>query len=165
MTHTLSLVVAMDRNRVIGYQGRLPWHLPNDLKWFKRCTVGKPMVMGRRTWESIGRALPDRQNIVVTRQENYDAPGADVVRSFEMAMTVAGDAPEITVIGGGMLFADTVSLADRIYLTVVDAECEGDTWFPCIDTGEWNETFRESHAADERNPLAHTFLIWERMTD
>lgn len=155
----------MDRNRVIGHQGELPWHLPNDLKWFKRCTVGKPMVMGRKTWESIGRALPERHSIVVTRQEDYQAPGADVVRSLEMAMTVAGDAPEITIIGGGMLFADTVSLADRLYLTVIDAECEGDTWFPCIDTGEWNETFRESNVADERNPLAHTFLIWERLSD
>lgn len=165
MTHTLSHVVAMDRNRVIGYQGDLPWHLPNDLKWFKRCTVGKPIVMGRKTWESIGRALPDRHNIVLTRQEGYEAPGADVVRSLEMAMAVAGDAPEIMVIGGGVLFAETVSLAERIYLTVIDAEYDGDTWFPCIDTGEWNETFRESHPADADNPLAHTFLIWERLRD
>ncbi|MEX1080822.1 MAG: type 3 dihydrofolate reductase [Halofilum sp. (in: g-proteobacteria)] len=165
MSHEISLVVAMDRNRVIGHRGGMPWHLPNDLAWFKRCTLGKPIVMGRKTWEAIGRALPQRQNIVLTTRDDYEAPGATVVRSLEAAMTAAGDAPEIAIIGGGVLFAETVVFANRMYLTVIDAECEGDTWFPCIETGEWQETFHESHAADEDNPLAHTFLIWERLQD
>lgn len=162
MSHEISLVVAMDRNRVIGHRGGMPWHLPNDLAWFKRCTLGKPVVMGRRTWEAIGCALPQRQNIVLTTQPDYEAPGATVVRSLEAAMSVAGNAPEIAIIGGGVLFAETVAFADRIYLTVIEAECEGDTWFPCIETGEWREIYRESHAPDARNPLPHTFLTWER---
>ncbi len=165
MAHEISLVVAMDRNRVIGHRGGMPWHLPRDLAWFKRCTVDKPVVMGRRTWESIGRALPQRDNIVLTTREDYAAAGATVVRSLEAAMAAAGDAPEIAIIGGGVLFAETVAFAGRIYLTVVDAECEGDTWFPCIETGEWSESYREAHPADDRNPLPHTFLIWERQGD
>lgn len=163
MPHAVSLVVAMDRNRVIGHQGALPWRLPNDLQWFKRCTIGKPIVMGRRTWESIGRPLPERTNIVLTSRSGYDAPGATVVHSLEGAMAIAGRAPEIMIIGGGVLFAETISFADRLYLTVVDAECPGDTWFPCIETGEWRETFRESHLPDARNAWPHTFLIWERV--
>lgn len=165
MAHDISLVVAMDRNRVIGHEGGMPWHLPNDLAWFKRCTLGKPIVMGRRTWEAIGRALPERHNIVLTSQSGYEAPGADVVRSLEAAMAVAGDAPEIAIIGGGVLFAETVSLADRLYLTVIDAECPGDTWFPCVDTSEWRETFRERHEPDDRNALPYAFLIWDRLHD
>lgn len=163
MSHEISHVVAMDRNRVIGHRGGMPWHLPNDLAWFKRCTLGKPVVMGRKTWEAIGRPLPQRHNIVLTTRADYEAPGATIVRSLEAAMAAAGDTPEIAIIGGGVLFAETVAFADRLYLTVIDAECEGDTWFPCIETGEWRETYRESHAPDERNALAHTFLIWERV--
>lgn len=165
MTHTISLVVAMDRNRVIGHEGGLPWRLPNDLRWFRRCTLGKPVVMGRRTWESIGRALPERSNIVLTSHGGYEAPGAVVVHNFDGALAAAGEAEEIMIIGGGILFAETISFADRLYLTVIDAECPGDTWFPCIDTGEWRETFRERHEPDERNHWPHTFLVWDRIRD
>jgi len=162
MTHSLSLVVAMDRNRLIGAGGGLPWRLPNDLRWFKRCTVGKPIVMGRKTWDSIGRALPDRPNIVLTSRQNFTAPGATVVHSFEQAVAAAHDYPEIMVIGGGVLFDETIALADRLYLTVVHDEFHGDTWFPFFDSSEWRETFREDHEADEKNPHAYSFLIWER---
>lgn len=162
MRHTISLVAAMDRNRVIGRDGALPWRLPGDLEWFKRCTVGKPIVMGRRTRASIGRALPDRPNIVLTSREDFEAPDATIVHSFDEALQAAGDHEEIMVIGGGVLFEETIHFADRLYLTVVQDEFEGDTWFPVFDTSEWREVFREDHAADGRNPYDHTFLVWER---
>ena len=162
MTHTLSLIVAMDRNRVIGAKGGLPWRLPNDLQWFKRCTVGKPILMGRCTWESIGRALPGRPNIVLTSRDDMEAPGATVVHSFEAALEAAAEHEEIMVIGGGILFEETIHLADRLYLTVVHGEFEGDTWFPVFDTGEWTETLREDHEPDQRHAWPYTFLIWER---
>lgn len=165
MKHTLGLVVAMDRNRVIGSGGALPWHLPNDLGWFKRCTAGKPVVMGRRTHESIGRPLPDRPNIVLSSRADYTAPGTTVVCSVEDALAAAGPAEEVMVIGGGRLFAETIAFADRLYLTLVDAECPGDTWFPRTDAKEWREVFREHHGADERNRWPHSFLIWERVPD
>ena len=163
MTHTLSLMVAMDRNRVIGVDGGLPWHLPADLRWFRRNTVGKPIVMGRHTWQAIGRALPERPNIVLTRDRDFRAEGAVVVHDFEAALVAAGDAPEVVVIGGGVLFDETIHLADRLYLTVVEGEFAGDTWFPLFDTSEWRETLRERHEADERNPWPCTFLILERI--
>jgi dihydrofolate reductase len=163
MTHTLSLVVAMDRNRLMGAGGGLPWRLPNDLRWFRQCTVGKPIVMGRHTWESIGRALPERPNLVLTSRPEYDAPGATVVHSFDQALHVAADYPEIAVIGGAVVFEETLPFADRLYLTVVHAELEGDTWFPVFDTSEWRETFREDHDPDDRHAWPYTFLIWERI--
>ena len=165
MNHEISLVVAMDRNRVIGHRGDLPWRLPDDLKWFKRCTVGKPVVMGRRTWESIGRALPDRPNIVLSSQRDFEAPGASVVPSLEAALATVGDHPEVMIIGGGNVFAATINMASRLYLTVVCGEYPGDTWFPAFETGEWKEIFREDHAADERHESPYTFLIWERLRD
>lgn len=165
MKHDLSLIVALDRNRVIGHEGRLPWHLPDDLKWFKRCTVGKPIVMGRRTWESIGRALPERPNIVITTKADFEAPGATVVPSLEGALEVARDYPEVMIIGGGVLFAATLNLADRLYLTVVHGEYPGDTFFPAFESGEWRETFREDHEADDRHESAYSFLILDRIGD
>ncbi len=165
MKHEISLIVALDRNRVIGHEGRLPWHLPDDLKWFKRCTLGKPIVMGRRTWESIGRALPERPNIVISSKADFEAPGATVVPSLEGALEVARDHPEVMIIGGGVLFAATLNLADRLYLTVVHGDYPGDTFFPAFESGEWRETFREDHEADDRNESAYSFLILERIGD
>ena len=162
MNHALSLVVALDRNRLIGGGGNLPWHLPNDLKWFKRCTRGHPIVMGRGTWASLGGALPQRTNIVLTSQRDFEAPGAHVVPSLEAALTVARDHVEVMIIGGGQVFAQTLSLAQRLYLTVVHGEYSGDTWFPAFATCEWHETFREDHPADERHECAYSFLSWER---
>jgi len=163
MSSTISLIAAMDRNRVIGRQGELPWRLPHDLQWFKRCTMGKPMIMGRCTWESIGRPLPGRTSIVLTTDESYSAEGATVVHSLEQALAAAGDAEEIMIIGGGLLFTETISLADRLYLTVIQAEVEGDTWFPFFATDDWHETFSEHHEPDERNPWTYDFLIWEHV--
>jgi len=163
MRHTISLIAAMDRNRVIGLEGTLPWHLPNDLKWFKRCTLGKPVLMGRHTWESIGRPLPERHNIVLTTNAEFSAEGATVVHSLEQALDAAGDAEEVMVIGGGVLFAETIALASRLYLTVVHGEFAGDTWFPFFASDDWQETFSEHHEPDEKNAYPYTFLIWEHV--
>ena len=165
MTHEISLIAAMDRNRLIGAGGGLPWHLPADLQWFKRSTMGKPMIMGRRTWASIGRPLPGRTSIVLTTDESFSADGATVVHSLEAALEAAGDAEEIMIIGGGVLFAETISLADRLYLTVIQAEVEGDTWFPFFSTDDWQETFSEHHEPDDDNPWTCDFLIWEHVGD
>ena len=132
MNKTLTIVAAMGRNRAIGVDGGLPWHLPEELQHFKETTLGKPIVMGRRTWESIGRALPGRQNIVVTRQAGYAAPGCRVVGSLVEAIEVA-NGPEVMVIGGGELYRQALPLASRMVLTVVNRMPAADTWFP-----EWN---------------------------
>jgi len=162
MNHTISLVAAMDRNRVIGADGAMPWYLPNDLRWFKSVTLGKPVVMGRGTWEAIGRALPGRTNVVVTRRSDLQAPGATVVHSLEAALETVRDDAEIMIIGGAQLFQQTIHFADRLYLTVIDAAFDGDVWFPLFDTSEWRETHRADQAADAHNPYDHAFLIWER---
>lgn len=162
MNHEISLIAAMDCNRLIGAEGSLPWHLPADLRWFRRKTVGKPVVMGRRTWEAIGRPLPERKNIVLTGESGYKAPGATVVHDLQSALSAAGEDREVMIIGGGVLFADTLHIAERLYLTVVEGDFTGDTWFPLFDTAEWHETWREAHPADERNPWPYTFLIFER---
>ncbi|MDX1610097.1 MAG: type 3 dihydrofolate reductase [Halofilum sp. (in: g-proteobacteria)] len=159
--HTISLIAAMDRNRVIGLDGKLPWHLPADLQWFKRCTMGKPILMGRHTWNSIGRPLPGRRNIVLTSDQDFSAEGATVVHSLEEALEAAGDAEEVMVIGGGVLFSETIAIANRLYLTVVDGEFAGDTWFPFFASDDWEETFSETHEPDENNAFRYTFLIWE----
>lgn len=147
----------MSRNRVIGRDNQLPWKLPKDMAYFKRVTMGHPIVMGRRTWESIGRPLPGRLNIVVTHNRAYDAPGATVVGSLSGAWKAAGDAPEVSVIGGSSLFAETLPVADRIHLTEVDAVVEGDTFFPGFDRSQWSEREVERHDADARH--AHSFRI------
>ena len=152
-----SLVVAMDRNRVIGRDNALPWRLPADLAYFKRVTMGHPVVMGRRTYESIGKPLPGRQNIVVSRNREFEAPGCTVVASLEEAWKAAGDAQEVSVIGGTSIFAETLPIADRIHLTEVQAEVPGDTWFPEFDRSHWTEREVERHGRDERH--AHPFRI------
>ncbi|HYC35905.1 MAG TPA: type 3 dihydrofolate reductase [Usitatibacter sp.] len=157
-----SLVVAMARNRVIGRDNALPWKLPADLAYFKRVTMGKPVVMGRRTWESIGKALPGRHNIVVTSNPAYSAPGATVVTSLEDAWKAAGDAPEVAVIGGSRVFEETLPIADRIHLTEVEADVPGDTYFPRFDRSGWSEREVERHAAGERHALPFRIVLLER---
>ena len=157
-----SLVVAMDRNRVIGRDNALPWRLPADIAYFKKVTMGHPIVMGRRTYESIGRPLPGRKNIVVTRTPGYDAPGCTVVRSLDEAWKAAGDAPEVSVIGGSAIFAETLPIADVIHLTEVEAEVEGDTYFPPFDRGEWVETEVARHGVDERHAYPMRILRLDR---
>jgi dihydrofolate reductase len=158
----LSLIAAMDRNRLIGNEGRLPWHLPADLAHFKRVTLGKPVLMGRRTFESIGRPLPGRHNIVVTTVPSFRALGCTVVHSVEEGIAAAGIAGELMVIGGAAIYAQCLPRADRMYLTLVDAPFEGDVFFPAYDPGEWREVERQDFAGDERNPYRYSFVTLER---
>ncbi len=158
----ITLVVAMARNRVIGRAGRLPWRLPADLRHFKAVTLGKPVIMGRRTWESLGRPLPGRRNIVLSRTPGYQAPGAEVVSSLCKALLATAEAPEVMVIGGARVYERALPVADRIHLTEVDAEPEGDTRFPELPADEWTETAREHRPADADNPHACDFVILER---
>jgi dihydrofolate reductase len=142
----VSLVVALARNRVIGAGNRLPWRLPEDLRRFKRLTMGAPVILGRKTHESIGRALPGRRNIVVTRRPDARWEGCEVAGSLEAALALAGDAPEVFVIGGAELYRLALPRADRLYLTLIDADYDGDTFFPDFDPADWRETAREPGA-------------------
>lgn len=159
---TISLILAMDRNRVIGAGGGLPWRLPADLAYFKARTMGKPIIMGRKTYETIGRLLPGRQNIVITRQEAYEAPGCTVVHSPQEALLAAGTAPEKMVIGGAEIYQRFLPQADRIYLTLIEAAFDGDTTFPELSAERWQTVWEERHDADARNPHAFRFLVLER---
>lgn len=157
----ISFVVAMARNGVIGKDNQLPWRLPADLRHFKAVTMGKPIIMGRKTYDSIGRPLPGRTNIVVTRDPAYQAEGCVVAHSIEAGLVAAGDAEEVMVIGGADFYRQLLSRADRIYLTLIDAEVEGDTWFPELDTARWHERSREDHVADADNPFPYSFIVLE----
>ena len=163
MHQTISLIAAMAENRVIGRDNSLPWRLPADLKHFKALTVGKPIVMGRKTWESLPGLLPDRHHIVITGNESYQAEGCSVVHTVEEALAVAGDAPEVMIVGGAAFYEQMLPRAQRIYLTLVHAEIEGDAWFPAYDADEWQELEREHYPADEKNPYAYTFLTLQRV--
>ena len=158
----ISLIVAMDRNRLIGRGNALPWRLPADLAHFKSITMGKPIVMGRKTYESIGRPLPGRHNIVISRNPDFAAPGCTVVVSVDAALAAAGAAPEIMVIGGAQLYAELLPLAQRVYLTRIDAAFEGDAWFPPLDGEVWRECQRAEYAPDDNNPYPYAFLVLER---
>ena len=162
---TVSLVVAASTNNVIGSDGGLPWHLPDDLRHFKRLTTGNPIVMGRKTFESIGRPLPDRRNIVMTRDPDYMARGCDVVSSVREALDIEADADEVMIIGGGQVYRDFLPHADRIYLTHVQADVEGDTYFPDIDEAGWRLVSSEPHAADEKHAYAFDVMVYERRPD
>jgi dihydrofolate reductase len=158
-----SLVVAVARNGVIGRDNQLPWKLPDDMAYFRKVTMGHPVVMGRRTWESIGRPLPGRTNIVVTRQQGYAAPGCVVVGSLAEAWSAAGDAEEVSVIGGTTLFEETLRIADRIHLTEVQADVEGDVFFPKFDRREWRETEVSRHGVDERHAYPFRIVVLDRI--
>ena len=161
----LSIIVAMAGNRVIGRDNRLPWHLPADLKHFRQLTTGKPILMGRKTWESIGRPLPERTNIVITRDEDYTAPGCLVVHSLEAALRAAGHHSEVMVIGGAELYHQALPLAERIYLTQVHGTFEGDTFFPELDEDGWSELEHSDYEPDEKNSHAYSFITLERVAD
>ena len=160
----LTVVVAVARNGVIGKDGDLPWRLPDDLAYFKRLTSGHPIVMGRKTWESLGRPLPNRRNIVLSRQADYVADGAEVVADLSDALRALPDG-EAFVIGGAGLYAAALPIADRVCWTEVHADVEGDTDFPAWDRSGWEETERTSHAADERHAFAFDFVVYERASD
>jgi dihydrofolate reductase len=157
----ISIIVALAKNRVIGIENRLPWHLPGDMQWFRRHTLGKTVVMGRKTYESIGKPLPDRRNVVVTRAADFSAPGCIVVHSLDEALAVAPGS-ELMIMGGEDIYRQTLPRADRLYLTLVDAEVHGDAWFPDFDWSEWREIERTAMPADERNPHPYSFLVLER---
>ena len=157
----IALIAALGQNQVIGAAGGLPWRLPDDLRFFKRLTLGKPLLLGRKTYESIGRPLPRRLNIVLTRDLAYRAPGCVVVHSVAAALQAAGEAGELMVGGGAALYARFLPLASVLYLTEVQAAPAGDTFFPAFDRGVWQELSRERHPADARH--AHAFA-WVTLT-
>ncbi len=159
---SIALIVAVAANGVIGRDNQLPWHIPEDLKWFKENTLGKPVIMGRKTWDSIGRPLPKRPNIVVTRQTDWRAEGAHAAHSLDEALALAAklapEAAELMVIGGNALFAEALPRAGRLYLTEIARAYEGDTVFPSFDRSLWRETLRRSNAGDP----AFDFVILDR---
>lgn len=157
----ISLIAALAADRIIGMENAMPWDLPADLAWFKRNTLKKPVIMGRLTFESIGRPLPGRLNIVVSSQPG-SAEGVTWVTSLEEALQAAGDAEEIMVIGGGRVYEQMLKRADRLYLTHIDAEVEGDTQFPDYEPDEWQSTFSEFHDADKQNSHSYCFEILDR---
>jgi dihydrofolate reductase len=159
---TVSLIVAVADNGVIGRDNALPWHLPEDLKRFKRITMGKPIVMGRKTYESIGRPLPGRHNIVVTRDANYRREGVTVVHSVAAALESVDGAQEVVVIGGADLFRQFLPRAQRVHLTRVHADVPGDIHWAPLDGTRWHRTAAEEHPADERHAHAMTFELWEK---
>jgi dihydrofolate reductase len=160
----LSLIVAVGRKNEIGKDGKMPWHLPADLKHFKRNTLGKPVLMGRKTLEAIGRPLPERRNLVLTRDAAFKAEGCETVTSLDAAIAAAGDAPELMVIGGGEVYRLAWARTDRIYLTRIQADVAGaDTFFPDVEDGHWREVSREDHRADEKNSFDYSFLLLDRV--
>ncbi|WP_343554706.1 type 3 dihydrofolate reductase [Pantoea sp.] len=157
----ISLIAALAADRIIGMENAMPWNLPADLAWFKRNTLNKPVIMGRLTFESIGRPLPGRLNIVVSSKPgNHE--GVTWVTSLEEAIKAAGDVEEMMVIGGGRVYEQMLARADRLYLTHIDAEVEGDTQFPDYEPDEWQSTFSEFHDADEHNSHSYCFEILDR---
>ena len=165
MKPKISLIVAMDKNRLIGANNRLPWRLPDDMKWFVEQTMGKPVVMGRKTYDSIPpkfKPLNGRKNIIITRNPTYQAEGCAVVYSLEEAIQAAGDVPEIIIGGGTQIYKLSLPLANRIYLTQVDGEFEGDAYFPNLEMGQWRETYTEVHAADKRHSHAFRWVILDK---
>lgn len=159
----VSLIVAASANNVIGVRGELPWRLPVDLRRFKQVTTGKPIIMGRLTWDSIGRPLPNRRNIVISRNPDFTAAGCDIVASPDEAVEMAGDVDEVMIIGGGQLYREFLPRAQRIYLTRVAVTIEGDASFPELVEEEWCETSRESHLADAEHAYAFQIIQLERI--
>ena len=157
----ISMIAAMAKNRVIGMDNQMPWHLPADFAWFKKCTMGKPIVMGRKTYQSIGRPLPGRLNIVLSRNPDLQIDGVICVTSIEQAKLIAGEVEELMIIGGGAIYQACLTEAKQLYLTFIDADILGDTQFP--DWGEeWRLIHRECYKADTKNPFDMEFVILEK---
>lgn len=165
-SHRFSLLVAMAKNRVIGINNQLPWYLPEDLKHFKSLTMGHAIVMGRKTYESIGRPLPGRINIIVTRQKSYMIPGVIVVHSIGHALRVCEEhvdgGDESFIIGGEELYRQTLAISQRIYVTEIQSTFEGDAFFPEIDPSEWKEIERQKYSGENTENLAYHFVVLER---
>ncbi|HEY7905451.1 MAG TPA: dihydrofolate reductase [Wenzhouxiangella sp.] len=166
---SIHLVAAMTRDRVIGHQGAMPWHLPRDLKHFKEVTLGHPVVMGRKTFDSIvaslGKPLPGRLNVVISRHQPTVPEGVRVYSSLDEALSELAKTGEaiVDVIGGGQIYDLAMPMADRLYITLIDAEIEGDTWFPAIDESQWQVCDTDTHPADEANAYAMTFVTFDRV--
>jgi dihydrofolate reductase len=164
----LALIAAYSQNRVVGYDNKLPWHLPEDLQYFKRCTSGKAIIMGRKTFESIGRPLPNRTNIVISRNKQFQAQGVTVIASLEQAIELAeavnevNGVDEVMVIGGAAIYELALPLADRLYLTHVHASIEGDAYFPQVDFSHWHEVQRADYSASDSNPYDYSFVVYEK---
>lgn len=159
----LSLIVAMAKNRIIGADGKIPWHLPNELQLFKSVTMRHHIIMGRKTYESINRLLPGRTTVIVTRQKNYTIPGAKIAHTLDEAVALCADDSEIFIIGGGELYRAAMPKADRIYLTVVDAEPAGDTQMPEFDAAQWRVHSTQRYSKDERHAHDYRFEIHDRV--
>lgn len=159
----ISLIAAMAHHRVIGKNNQLPWHLPADLKHFKTITTGKPVIMGRKTYESIGKPLPNRQNIVLTTHQEWSAEGVTTVHSWEEALLACDSASEVVVIGGAQLYQQTLAIATHLYLTFIDAEIEGDAFFPEWNQSEWIEIDRKFQPADPANQYPMEFVNLQRL--
>lgn len=157
----ISLIVAHDKNRVIGYENQMPWHLPEELQYFKKMTMGKPIVMGRKTFESIGKPLPGRRNIVISRNEDYKVDGVEVVNSLEKGLQLVKDVEEVMVIGGEQIFKLALPMADRLYITLINHEFKGDTFFPFYDEKDWKLT-SESEAYETKEGYTYTYKIFDR---
>ena len=163
---TVSLIVALSSNSVIGRDGGLPWHLPADLRHFKRTTMGHHLIIGRRTWEEVGKPLPGRDTVVVTRSRNFAPEGVQVVRSVEQALEIAAADEEPFIGGGAQIYRTALDrdLVDRLYLTKIHADVEGDTLFPDIDLDRWELVSEVNHEADKKNNFAYSFLVYQRPT-
>lgn len=166
-THTflmprISIIAAITRNGVIGKNNTLPWHLPADMAFFKRTTTGHTVVMGRKNYQDIGRALPGRRNIVLSRDPNFKAEGCENVVSFEKMLEATKGDDEVFIIGGAAIYNIALEFADRMYLTKIEADIEGDVFFPEVDWNDWTEISRENHAADDRNKYDFSFIEYLR---
>lgn len=159
----ISMIVAVSSNSVIGRDGDLPWHMPADLKRFKRLTMGHHLIIGRRTWDEVGAPLPGRIMVVVTRDTEFRVDGATVVHSLDEALQVVEGDDEVFIAGGGEIYRQALPLADRVYLTRVHAEIDGDTTFPELEEEEWRLVDREDHGSDDRNPYPYSFLTYDRV--
>lgn len=159
----ISLIAAMDQERLIGAHNSLPWRLPADMQWFRKQTLGKPVVMGRHTFASIGKPLPGRRNIVISRNRKLVLEGCDIIHSLDRLKRIVGDVPEVMVIGGGEIYELAMPYATRLYLTRIEATFEGDAWFPEFNESDWREVFREEHAADEANAWPYCYRILDRV--
>lgn len=161
----ISLIVAMGENRAIGKDGGMPWHVPADLQYFKRITMGRPIIMGRKTYESIGKPLPGRTNIVISKNPDFHAEGVIVApdprRALEEAAKTEGGREEIMIIGGASVYESFMKAANRVYITELHDSFKADTYFPSLGFG-WEEVSREKHAADEKNPVAYSFVVLEK---
>jgi dihydrofolate reductase len=161
-TPRVTLIAAVARNGVIGRHGTIPWRIPGDLPRFKQITMGHPVIMGRRTWESLGRPLPGRRNLVISRSEGFAPAGAEVYASLSAALSACAGAQEVFVIGGTEAYREALDVAGRLMLTELDADFEGDAYFPPFDRGLWRETMRETHAASAACPFSYAYVNYER---